>query len=60
MPVNSFDDYPMAWKPEKSRLSGPLYAAIAGALEEDIVEGGSPPIPSCRPSGSWRIFSTSI
>lgn len=34
MPSIPLTHYPMAWKPEKSRLSGPLYAAIAGALEE--------------------------
>ena len=34
MPVNSFDDYPMAWKPDKARLAAPFYQSIAGALEE--------------------------
>ena len=42
MPVNSFDDYPMAWKPDKARLSAPYYQSIAGALEEDILSGALP------------------
>lgn len=56
MPVNSFDDYPMAWKPEKSRLSGPLYAAIAGALEEDIVEGRLAPDTKLPPQRELADF----
>lgn len=58
MPVNSFDDYPMAWKPDKARLAAPFYQYIAGALEEDILSGALPRHPGCRPSGSWRIFWT--
>ena len=42
MPVNSFDDYPMAWKPDKARLAAPFYQSIAGALEEDILSGALP------------------
>ncbi len=25
MPVNSFEDYPMSWKPQKSKLEKPYY-----------------------------------
>lgn len=39
MPVNSFDDYPMSWRPDKSALTKPYYLAIATALEEDIRSG---------------------
>ena len=42
MPVKSFDDYPMAWKPDKARLAAPFYQSIAGALEEDILSGALP------------------
>lgn len=39
MPVNSFEDYPMTWKPELNRNSGPLYLALADRLERDILDG---------------------
>lgn len=39
MPVNSFDSYPMSWKPDLSQASGPKYAALARLLEEDIKSG---------------------
>lgn len=39
MPVNSFEHYPMSWKPERIRLSAPLYRSLAWCLEEDIAAG---------------------
>lgn len=39
MPVNSFEDYPMSWKPNFSKMEGPLYKAIAEKLETDIKNG---------------------
>lgn len=39
MPVNSFEDYPMNWKPDFSQAAGPLYKAIADKLEHDIKNG---------------------
>jgi len=39
MPVNSFDNYPMTWKPDLSNIKGPLYKALANLLEEDIRTG---------------------
>lgn len=39
MPVNSFDNYPMSWKPDKDKLSSPIYQSIAQLMEEDIVSG---------------------
>lgn len=39
MPVNSFDDYPMAWKPQKNELEQPYYLSIASRLEADILSG---------------------
>ncbi len=39
MPVNSFENYPMSWKPEKSQLGSPLYLSIASLLEYDILNG---------------------
>ena len=39
MPVNSFDNYPMSWKPDLSGISGSKYLALAGLLEADIKSG---------------------
>lgn len=39
MPVNSFDDYPMSWKPTLHRTSKPIYQALANQLESDIKNG---------------------
>ena len=39
MPVNSFDNYPMSWKPDLSNTTGPKYMALAKLLEEDIKNG---------------------
>lgn len=32
-------DYLLTWKPEKSRLTRPVYQSLARALEEDIAKG---------------------
>ncbi|MGG2027703.1 PLP-dependent aminotransferase family protein [Gottfriedia sp. S16(2024)] len=39
MPVNSFDNYPMSWKPDKMTLKRPFYNSIALQLEQDILNG---------------------
>lgn len=39
MPVNSFENYPMNWKPDLSNTKPPLYKALAHQLEEDIHNG---------------------
>jgi DNA-binding transcriptional MocR family regulator len=38
MPVNSFENYPMSWKPDKRLLKSPLYF-LASSLEYDILNG---------------------
>lgn len=43
MPVNSFDDYPMSWKPEKGKLTHPVYLSLAHLLEHDIKNGSLAP-----------------
>ena len=35
MPVNSFDDYPMSWKPTKDQLTQPYYLSLAALLDVD-------------------------
>jgi len=42
MPVNSFEDYPMSWRPQKSKLGQPYYLSIAASLENDILSGKLP------------------
>ena len=37
MPFNSFLNYPMSWKPERSRLKRPVYLSLAEQLEKDMV-----------------------
>ncbi len=39
MPINSFDNYPMGWKPDPSHLKRPYYQSIADLLENDIKSG---------------------
>ncbi|MED3561102.1 PLP-dependent aminotransferase family protein, partial [Bacillus xiapuensis] len=39
MPVNSFENYPMSWKPDKKQLVPPMYRSIATLLEYDILNG---------------------
>jgi DNA-binding transcriptional MocR family regulator len=39
MPVNSFDYYPMSWKPYKKALKRPFYKSLASLLEQDITNG---------------------
>lgn len=39
MPINSFVDYPMSWRPDKTTLKRPLYLSLAKLLEHDIANG---------------------
>ncbi|MCY9067735.1 PLP-dependent aminotransferase family protein [Bacillus inaquosorum] len=39
MPINSFENYPMSWKPSIDKTEKPIYKALAGQLEQDIVNG---------------------
>lgn len=39
MPINSFKDYPMSWKPSIGKTEKPIYKALAGRLEQDILCG---------------------
>ncbi|MBT2757619.1 PLP-dependent aminotransferase family protein [Mesobacillus foraminis] len=39
MPINSFENYPMSWKPSIDKTERPIYQALARQLEEDIVNG---------------------
>ncbi len=39
MPINSFENYPMSWKPLLDKMDKPIYQALARQLEQDIVNG---------------------
>lgn len=39
MPINSFDNYPMSWKPNIKNINTPIYIALADLLEKDIKTG---------------------
>jgi DNA-binding transcriptional MocR family regulator len=39
MPINSFDHYPLSWKPDKTKLTVPYYKSLSRDLEEKIRSG---------------------
>ena len=39
MPRNSFENYPMSWRPTLKNGTGPLYIRLATQLENDIAHG---------------------
>lgn len=39
MPVNSFDNYYMSWKPDIKNIKSPIYKGLADILENDIKTG---------------------
>ncbi|MCF6410685.1 PLP-dependent aminotransferase family protein [Pseudalkalibacillus salsuginis] len=43
MPINSFENYPMSWKPTINRKERPIYQWLARQLEADIIEGNLVP-----------------
>lgn len=56
MPVNSFDNYHLSWKPDRARLAAPLYLSLAAALEDDIRSGALPRgtrLPPQRELADW-------
>ena len=56
MPVNSFDNYHMGWKPVRDKLSAPIYLSLAAMLEDDILSGAIPRgmrLPPQRELADW-------
>lgn len=39
MPINSFDDYPMSWRPTLKKMGKPLYIELSEQLQRDIESG---------------------
>lgn len=37
MPINSYEDYPITWRPDKTQLTRPIYKSLIQQLEEDIL-----------------------
>lgn len=51
MPINSFENYPMSWRPSIDKTKKPIYQEIARQLEQDILNGVLLPgtkLPSLR------------
>ena len=56
MPVNSFANYKMNWKPNREDLSAPVYLSLAALLERDILSGALPRgirLPPQRELADW-------
>lgn len=56
MPVNSFENYPMTWKPDRRSLTSPLYASLASMLEYDILNGFLAPNTKLPPQRELADF----
>lgn len=39
MPINSFENYPMSWKPSIDKTRKPIYQVLASQLQQDILNG---------------------
>lgn len=56
MPVNSFENYPMTWKPNITNKKGPLYKVLSDLLEEDIKNGALKPGDKLPPQRELADF----
>lgn len=56
MPVNSFEDYSMSWRPKIDSSELPLYSAIAQTLERDIEHGTLKPNDKLPPQRELADF----
>lgn len=56
MPINSFDNYPMSWKPNKDELKRPFYLSLASQLEQDITNGYLAPDTKLPPQRELADF----
>ncbi len=56
MPVNSFENYYMSWRPQKNNLKSPLYKSIANQLEFDIMNGYIAPNTKLPPQRELADF----
>ncbi len=56
MPVNSFENYPMSWKPTLANTEKPIYIYLADKLEEDIQSGSLTPGTKLPPQRELADF----
>lgn len=57
MPVNSFADFPMSWRPNRREFGpGPAYLELASRLEADIASGSLPPGTKLPPQRELADF----
>lgn len=56
MPVNSFENYPLSWKPNKSLLKFPIYSSLSELLEQDILSGRLAPNTKLPPQRELADF----
>jgi DNA-binding transcriptional MocR family regulator len=56
MPVNSFENYPMTWRPIIDRFFKPLYLSLANRLEQDIISGSLLPGTKLPPQRELADF----
>lgn len=56
MPINSFVDYPMSWRPDRRELDRPIYLSLARMLERDIARGLLPPGTKLPPQRELADF----
>jgi DNA-binding transcriptional MocR family regulator len=56
MPINSFDNYPMSWRPDKREIHSPVYRCLADMLERDIKDGTLPPNTKLPPQRELADF----
>lgn len=60
MPFNSFEHYPMSWKPDRDRLQRPLYRSLALLLEHDIRHGFLAPGTKLPPQRELADFGCEL
>jgi DNA-binding transcriptional MocR family regulator len=56
MPVNSFENFPMSWRPDRACLTKPLYLSIADMLVQDIASGKLAPHTQLPPQRELADF----
>ncbi|MCC0642698.1 MULTISPECIES: PLP-dependent aminotransferase family protein [unclassified Clostridioides] len=56
MPINSFENYPMTWKPQLNNRKPPIYKTLAMLLEEDIEKGNLNPGDKLPPQRELADF----
>lgn len=56
MPINSFEEYPMTWKPSRAQLKFPIYTSLAELLERDILSGRLAPNTKLPPQRELADF----